>query len=99
VADANPARPRKPTRPSQIFVQPWDPETPYLSTLEKTPRSDRPAVYLRLSAEQANSPAFYLDCADFFQRAGEPDLALQVLSNLAELRLDDAATLRALGSD
>jgi hypothetical protein len=42
------------------------------------------------------SPAFFLDCAEFFLRGGERELGLRVLSNLAELRLDDPALLRVL---
>ena len=48
-------------------------------------------------AQHANSPAFFVDCADYFFNIHEPDLAIQVLSNLAEMAPDDAATLRILG--
>ena len=48
-------------------------------------------------ASYGNSPAFFLDCADFFREQGRPELALQVLSNIAELQLEDASLLRVLG--
>ena len=48
-------------------------------------------------AKYGTSPAFFLDCADFFREAGDADMALQVLSNIAELELEDAALLRVLG--
>jgi tetratricopeptide (TPR) repeat protein len=48
-----------------------------------------------LSERKANesSPAFYLDCADFFAKAA-PDLALRILTDIPELALDDGRLLR-----
>ena len=48
-------------------------------------------------AQYGTSPGFFLDCSDFFREAGDAELALQVLSNIAELELEDAALLRVLG--
>ena len=42
----------------------------------------------------AQSPSFFLDCADFFLKEKDDALALQVLSNVAELELENAALLR-----
>ena len=48
-------------------------------------------------AKYGTSPGFFLDCSDFFREKDDPALSLQVLSNIAELELEDAALLRVLG--
>ena len=77
-----------------ISIQPWDPDTPYLDALKAAKPGDYFDVYMDQRASYAESPAFYLDCATFFFNAGKTDLAVQVLSNIVELELDDAALLR-----
>jgi tetratricopeptide (TPR) repeat protein len=81
-----------------IVIKPWQPDTPYLKDLQAAKgKTDLLAVYMKNRAKYGTSPGFFLDCADFFQEAGDPALALQVLSNIAELELEDAALLRVLG--
>ena len=60
------------------------------------PDADALAVYLKNRGEYGDSPAFYLDCADFFQQR-DSALALQILSNVAEMELENAQLLRVLG--
>lgn len=81
----------------EILIKPWDPETPYLEALAAAPKADRLAAYMTQRREHGTSPAFFLDCADFFYRAGEPALGLRVLSNVAELELENHRLLRVLG--
>jgi len=87
-----------------MTIKAWDPDTPYLKVLKKaleTPKtvSEKQLfrVYMGQRAEFGTSPAFFLDCADFFFRARQERLALQVLSNVAELELENPALLRVLG--
>lgn len=81
-----------PSPEGSIRVKPWSADTPYLTKIRS---SDDPyAAYLRERAEYAASPAFFLDCGDFFVGRGERALGLRVLSNLVELGLDDPALLR-----
>ena len=49
-----------------ILIKPWDPETPYLKELRAAKGKDLLAVYMANRAKYGNSPAFFLDCADFF---------------------------------
>jgi len=79
-----------------IEVAPWDPETPYVQALKKAGRAGYLATYLEQKRAFGASPAFYLDCAELLLKAGERALGLQVLSNVAELDLGDAALLRVL---
>ena len=54
-------------------------------------------VYLDEAPSYANSTAFYLDAADIFFDKGMPDLGVRVLSNLAEMDLENRHILRILG--
>jgi tetratricopeptide (TPR) repeat protein len=51
-------------------------------------------AYLKERAANKSSPAFYLDCADFFAKAKQPELALRILTNIPELALDDGRLIR-----
>ena len=80
-----------------IVIKPWQPDMPYLKELQAAKKEDRVAVYMKNRAKFGDSPAFFLDCADFFAEAGDNDMSLRVLSNIAELQLEEAALLRVLG--
>ncbi|MFH2010024.1 MAG: VIT domain-containing protein [bacterium] len=83
------------TGPS-ITMKAWDPKTPYVAALKASPAAGRYAVYLAQRKQHGASPAFYLDCAHFFRRVKQPRLALRILSNLAELELENPALIRVL---
>ena len=78
-----------------ISVKAWSPDTPYLKALDAA-GSEAKAAYLAQRAEWATSPAFYLDCAGWFFAKGDHEFAVRILSNLAELRIEDAALLRVM---
>ena len=79
-----------------VALKPWDPDTPYTRTLKALPAAERYPAYLGLKAEHGRSPAFFLDVADLFLDAGARPLGLRVLSNVAELQVDEAPLLRVL---
>ncbi len=85
-------------RPGQpaIVIREWDPKTPYLKDLKAAKAEDALAVYMKHRKTYGNSPAFFLDCANFFFTGKRPALGLQVLSNIAELELASPALLRVL---
>ncbi len=88
---------QSPERQPGIAIRPWQPDMPYLKDLRAAKgKADLFAVYMKNRGQYGTSPGFFLDCADFFQAAGDSELALQVLSNIAELELEDAALLRVL---
>ncbi|MBX3619779.1 MAG: DUF2135 domain-containing protein [Rhizobacter sp.] len=80
-----------------IRLTPWSPDTPYARRL----RAAAPeAVYQRYLDERPDfvrSTAFFLDAADVLFDKQRPELALRVLSNLAEMDLDNRHLLRVLG--
>ena len=77
-----------------IEIKEWSPDTPYLKTIHKAEAGERYGTYLSERKEWAQSPAFFLDCADDFLKRGDQVLGLRILSNLAELKIEDAALLR-----
>jgi tetratricopeptide (TPR) repeat protein len=88
-ADASEAAPA-------VAITPWNPDTPYLKKLKAAEPAARLAVYMAERKELGNSPAFFLDCADFFLKEKDEALGLQILSNVAELELENASLLRIL---
>ena len=81
---------------ASIEVKPWDPKTPYLKALKAAKDGDAWRVYMTQRAEFGKSPAFFIDCANFFLERERKDKAIQVLSNVAELELENAALQRVL---
>ena len=79
-----------------IAIKEWDPKTPYLQALKATQRKGAFSTYMTQRKKYGASPAFYLDCADFFRKQKQNELGIQVLSNIAELELENAALLRVL---
>ncbi len=90
---ARPAAPRGP----HVVTQEWDPAAPYLSQLRAASREAAFAVYMKNRTKYGNSPIFFLDCADYFFKQHNSEMAVQILSNLAEMDWDDPAPLRILG--
>jgi Ca-activated chloride channel family protein len=79
---------------ASIAIKPWAPDTPYLKAIKGAAPARAYAAYLEQRKTYLESPAFYLDCAGALLPVDKV-LGLRVLSNLAELKLDDAALLRA----
>ncbi|MBN6151084.1 DUF2135 domain-containing protein [Xanthomonas sp. AmX2] len=80
-----------------LTLQPWQPDSPYARRLRAAAPAEVYPLYLSERAAHADSVAFYLDVADVLFERGQPELALRVLSNLAELQLENRHVLRVLG--
>ena len=78
-----------------VKIAAWDPKTPYLKAIEKA--KDAYGEYLHQRESYAKSPAFFLDCAGRFFNAKEGALAVRILSNLSELKLEDVGLWRTMG--
>ena len=91
VADAPGAAP-SPT--ATIRLNPWQSDAPLARRLREAPDGEVYARYLDARDAEVQGTAFYLDAADVLQQRGETALALRVLSNLAELDLDNPHVLR-----
>ncbi|MCK5688677.1 DUF2135 domain-containing protein, partial [Myxococcota bacterium] len=79
-----------------IELKKWEPDTPYLRKMKAAKKDEAYNIYLSEKGGYGSSPAFYLDCADFFYTAKMDKIALRVLSTVAELKLEDAALIRVL---
>ena len=78
----------------KIALKPWDPVTPYLIRIKEAQPRAQYQAYIHEREEFGASPAFYLDCGDFFLNHGRADLAVRIWSNLVELELENPALLR-----
>ncbi|MBI3067568.1 MAG: DUF2135 domain-containing protein [Betaproteobacteria bacterium] len=85
------------TPSAAIRLRPWRPDAPYIERLAKAAPAELYRVYLDERPSYAASSAFYLDAADQLFDKGMPELALHVLSNLAEMDLENRHILRILG--
>ncbi len=75
----------------------WNPKTPYLEILNKTATiKEAYNKYLELRENYGSSPSFYIDVADFFKKKNETETAIQILTNVAEIDLDNYELLKAL---
>ncbi|OWP81425.1 TonB-dependent receptor [Flavobacterium covae] len=83
-------------RRNQIKTNSWNPDRVYLKALEKVAPAEKYALYLKLrEANQAN-PSYYFDVATHFYNTGETEKALLVLSNIAELDLENHQLYKSL---
>jgi hypothetical protein len=73
----------------EITVKAWSPDTPYLKAMRAVPVARAYAVYLEQRPRFSDSPAFYLDCAEFLLQKGQTAFGVRVLTDVAELGLDD----------
>ena len=84
---------------ASVKVQAWMPDADYLAALDdaahESPAAARDA-YFEQRASHAASPSFFIDCAGWFLAHDDTAFGLCVLSNLAELRIEDAALLRVM---
>ena len=79
---------------ASIEIKEWSPDVPYLKSIRAADAAARYGAYLAERKEWAQSPAFFLDCAGEFLKLEDKPIGLRILSNLAELRIEDAALLR-----
>jgi Ca-activated chloride channel homolog len=82
---------------ASIHLKKWQPDAPYAQRLRKATKEDLYRIYLGERPSYLDSSAFFLDAADIFFDRGEPQLAVRILSNLAEMQLENRHLLRILG--
>ena len=81
---------------SKIALNDYNPDTPYLKVMEYADPTKAVETYYKLKKEYGQTPSFYVDVADYFFKKGDTEQAILVVSNLAELSLEDAQLLRVL---
>ncbi len=88
-----------PDSTARVQVRAWMPNAPYLKALDKALKDGPEAaheVYHKQRDAWRTSPAFFLDCAGWFIEHRDEEFGVSVLTNLAELRIEDAALLRVM---
>ena len=75
----------------------WQPDAPYMERLRLADTGDLYRIYLDMRRDHESNAGFYLDVAQLLAERGLPDLSLRVLSNLAEIDLENRHLLRILG--
>lgn len=82
---------------SSITLTDWVPDRTYLAAIEQQEPEAYYKKYIELREEMITSPTFYFDMAGFFFRKGRKEEAIQILSNIAELLIDDHELFKMLG--
>jgi Flp pilus assembly protein TadD len=80
-----------------ITLKKWEPDAPYATRMRNAAAENTYRVYLDERAGYLNSTAFFLDAADILFERQQTELAVRVLSNLAEMDLENRHILRVLG--
>jgi len=80
-----------------IALEAWNPDAPYLDLIKtNTENAEAYKSYLVLKKDNQENPSFYLDVADYFFDKKEEKLGLRILSNIAEIQLENASLIRIL---
>jgi hypothetical protein len=77
-------------------VTQWNPDRMYLKALAAAPAEKQYDLYLDLREGQENNPSYYFDVAHFFFDHGNRATALLVLSNIADLGLENHQLYKSL---
>lgn len=83
---------------SSIELKEWKPDVPYLKEMEKTASGNYQKKYIELKKQYADQPSFYIDIARFLFQKNENSFAIQVISNVAEMKLEEASLMRMLAN-
>ena len=90
----------QPSPAMSVAVKAWMPNAPYLKALDEAASTTDPLkardAYFGQRGSYVTSPSFFLDCACWFMAHGDEDFGVSVLTNLAELRIEDAGLLRVM---
>lgn len=81
---------------SEITLKAWESDAPYMEEFKTKKNSELYQAYLSIKGEYKDTPSFYLDVATLFEERGLKEDAFLILSNLAEIQLEDYRILRVL---
>ena len=79
-----------------VRLKAWQPDAPYAARMRKAAAGDMYRIYLDERPSHMGSSAFLLDVAGLMLERGQRELGLRVLSNLAEMDLENRHVLRVL---
>ncbi len=80
----------------KIALKSWNPNTLYILALQNEITVEAAyKKYLEIRKQYADIPTFYVDVADFFHSRGATAIAVTVITNLIEIKLNDHELLKA----
>jgi hypothetical protein len=79
-----------------VRLKAWQPDAPYTARMRKASADNMYRIYLDERPSHVGSSAFLLDVAGLMLERGQRELGLRVLSNLAEMDLENRHVLRVL---
>lgn len=81
----------------KLALKGWNPNASYLDKI-KTGETIAKSydIYLKLRTDYANQPTFYLDVSDYFLTKNEKEISIRILSNIAEIEINNYELLRAI---
>ena len=82
---------------SSIKIKEWSPNESYLGAYQDKNQNNWYSIYLNQKKNYINMPSYFVDISTLFYKKGEHEQALRILSNLAELELENHQILRILG--
>jgi tetratricopeptide (TPR) repeat protein len=82
---------------SSIDIKQWTPERVYLQSLGKEKKGNRYQLYLTLRKDYLSTPTFYYDVANFFFQDRDTATGMQILTNMAEIDLENHELYKLLG--
>ncbi|CAA9199936.1 hypothetical protein FLA105534_02880 [Flavobacterium bizetiae] len=74
----------------------WNPDRLYLKALASAPKEKQYELYFELRNGQERNPSFYFDVAHFFYNQGDVKKALQIISTIADLGLENHQLYKTL---
>lgn len=77
-----------------LQIKAWDPQVPYMKIIRNSYDDEIYSDYLKLKAGYGDQPSFFFDIADEFIRRKMKKEAVAVLSNIAEMNLENPELLR-----
>lgn len=80
-----------------LRVNKWDSKASYINSLKSIDTEKLYTKYLELKNEFEENPSFYFDVATYMFQKNQKVEGLRVISNLAELQLENTEVLRTLG--
>lgn len=81
---------------AKVELKQWKSDAPYMSELKVKSDKELYAAYLKIREEYKTTPSFFLEVATLFEERGLKEEALIILSNLAELEVENYKLLRVL---
>ncbi|TFF40135.1 carboxypeptidase-like regulatory domain-containing protein [Mucilaginibacter psychrotolerans] len=86
-----------PTTGEGITIAYQAPDADYLKAIRIAGKTGQYQKYLELRASNAGNPVYYFEVADYFLKTGNTEEGGRILSNLAEMGLDNYELYKMLG--